>query len=338
MACTLSRSQVRKQSSLWISAELERKHSREEKQLLLSELALRRDKSVLPLLCAQTQAGEEQLRHGAINALNHYDGTVEGRDDTYIELLGHPDDYMRRMALEGIIKRFQTVPNVPYLFNALKRIALQDSKWQSRQYAIKALTWTQGSTDILLDRAQFDDTDGVRIQAIMGLAIQTDEKSYSVLYRLAHKDSSKLVQQEATLALKKWGVHGHKVVLAVMPFDISPEHVSLEQGFRSYLSGRLGAAKIAKVVERGQVQQVVDELIYQDNFINDGKAVEIGKALRAEQVVTGSIQVVHGQVVITIKRIDVQSQEIVSSSESSGSFIDFDQIQREAATTFIKDF
>ena len=109
-------------------------------------------------------------------------------------------------------------------------------------------------------------------------------------------------------------------------------------GFQSYLSGRLSTAEIATVVERGQVATVVDELIFQDRFINDGKAVEIGKALRAEQVVTGTIQVVHGQVIITIKRIDVRTQQIISASESSGSFVDFDQIQLAAANTFIEGF
>jgi TolB-like protein len=82
----------------------------------------------------------------------------------------------------------------------------------------------------------------------------------------------------------------------------------------------------------------VNELIYQDNFINDGTAVEIGKALRAEQVVTGTIQIMHGQVVLTIKRIDVRTQKILSSSEGSGSFVDFEQIQRVAASKFIEEF
>ena len=122
------------------------------------------------------------------------------------------------------------------------------------------------------------------------------------------------------------------------PSSAPAKYQDVAAGFRSYLSGRLSSSNIAKVVERGQVQSVVDELIYQDNNINDGKAVEIGKALRASQVVTGNIQVLNGQVVITIKRIDVKTQQILSSAQSSGSYIDFDAVQRHAANAFVESF
>ena len=129
------------------------------------------------------------------------------------------------------------------------------------------------------------------------------------------------------------------IVVAVMPFESTDAEISSQsEGVQDYLSGRISGAQIATVVERGQVDKVMEELIYQDQNIDDDKAISIGRSLRASQVVTGSIQRNGANVTITIKRIDVESQEILSSAEASGAIVDFDAIQREASSRFLERF
>jgi HEAT repeat protein len=289
-------------------------------------------------MCRYTSSQDIDLRHQSLTALNSYGGAVEGRDEIYIQLLSSKDGIMRRGSVEGIIQRFQTLGMIPFLYAALERIIRSDTNWQSRLHAVEVLEWVQDSDVLLLEAAQRDENTTIRARAISALGTKRSTKYRKEIYRIAKQDLDTAVRKEAEKSLKRIGGKVEEVVLAVMPFDITPEFKDLEEGFRSYLSGRLGGTELATVVERGQVQSVVNELIYQDNFINDGTAVEIGKALRAEQVVTGTIQIMHGQVVLTIKRIDVRTQKILSSSEGSGSFVDFEQIQRVAASKFIEEF
>ena len=82
----------------------------------------------------------------------------------------------------------------------------------------------------------------------------------------------------------------------------------------------------------------MEELVPQDSFINDNQALAIGRSLRASQVITGSIQVYGNNMTISIKRIDIESQEILSSAQVSGLVIDFDALQRQVSQDFIARF
>ena len=73
-------------------------------------------------------------------------------------------------------------------------------------------------------------------------------------------------------------------------------------------------------------------------IINDDQAIQIGQSLRAQQVITGSIQFFENKVTITVKRIDVASHEILSSAQVSGLVIDFDALQRDLAEQFVERF
>ena len=338
LACSLSASKIRTKDVLWLRNKIEESNSSYERDMLIRELALRRDPQAIPHLCRYALSQDKELSHDAMNALVAYGGKSEGRDETYVTLLSSSDGFLRRKAVEGILQRIQVFGDIPYFSAALERIIRVDNNWQTRLHAVEILEWSKETDHLLLDVAKGDANTMVRARAVAALGTRKSVMVRRDLYRISKTDLDEVVRKEAEQSLKKIGGRVEEVVLAVMPFDIAAEHQRLEEGFRSYLSGRLGSSNLAKVVERGQVQTVVDELIFQDNHINDGKAVEIGKALRAEQVVTGTIQVVHGQVIITVKRIDVRTQQIISASESSGSFVDFDQIQRAAANTFIEGF
>ena len=338
LACTLSKKEVRTKDVLWLRNHLEESPSVIEQEMVITELAMRREPAAIPHLCRYTSSLDAGLRQRSLEALNAYGGRVDGRDETYIRLLSSQDGVMRRGAVEGIIQRFQVISGSPYLFSALQRIVRSDSNWQTRFHAVEVLEWVDKSEGLLLELAQNDENASIRARAVQALGTKRASKYRKEIYRISKKDAKDLVRKEAEQSLKRIGGKVEEVVLAVMPFDVSEGHQELSEGFRSYLSARLGGSELATVVERGQVERVVDELIFQDKFINDGKAVEIGKALRAKQVVTGTIQILNGHVVITIKRIDVRTQTIVSSSANSGSFIDFEQVQRVAASKFIEEF
>ena len=163
--------------------------------------------------------------------------------------------------------------------------------------------------------------------------------SRSILHQIQRSDLDEDVRKAAKDSLTTLGGKVNDIVAAVMPFTVQgddPNNLSL--GFQNYLSGVLSSSQVATIVERGQVNTVMQELIFQDQFINDNQAIQIGQSLRAEQVITGSIQFIDSHVTITVKRIDVASNEILSSAQVSGLILDFDALQRDVSAEFVERF
>ena len=104
------------------------------------------------------------------------------------------------------------------------------------------------------------------------------------------------------------------IPVAVMPFTVQgKDQTRLAIGFQHYLSGAL-SAEVATIVERGQVNSVMSELVFQDSFIDINQAIQIGQSLQTI-VITGTIQFQDNRATITVKRIDVcQSRDSIIST------------------------
>ena len=110
------------------------------------------------------------------------------------------------------------------------------------------------------------------------------------MHNIARTDLDDGVRQVAKDALIQIGGKVNDIVAAVMPFTVQGEDPKgLAVGFQHYLSGALSSGEVATIVERGQVDSVMSEL-FQDSFIDDNQAIQIGQSLRASQVITGTIQ------------------------------------------------
>ena len=341
LGCSYDAAQIRGKSSTWLSKKLVETTNPSLQLLLIKEMEQRKDPAHLVQLVRFAGDSNKSISKAAFSALLSYDGRFEERDAFYLQMLDGPNLQYQRMATRGISDRFLAQEQVPYLKNSLMKKSKQSRSWTVRLHAIQVLTWVAGEDiDLLLmERARIDQNAEVRRAAVMAIGGRQIEPAKQLLHEIRSKDMEPTVRLAAEEALRKIGGKRTDLVIAVMPFDCNvTDYSNLIGGFQSYLSGRLSAAKIATVVERGQVNTVIDELIYQDTFIDDGNAVEIGKALRASQVVTGSVQVFQGSVVITIKRIDVTTQEILSSSQTSGEILDFNSLQQKSAQSFIDAF
>ena len=339
--CTFNAAQIRGKSSLWLSKRLVAESDVEQQILLIKEMELRKDPIHLPQLVRFAKDPNEVVSNAALSALMSYDGRYEERDNLYLQMLESPKLQHQRLAVRGISNRFLSQDSIPKIQKSLMKVSKQSASWTVRLHAIEIMTWIKSKEidDVLLERARIDKNSEVRRAAITAIGVRQLNQAKPLLYELRTKDLAPTVRLAAEESLRKIGGKKTDIIIAVMPFDCNAQaYNELINGFQSYLSGRLSSAKVATVVERGQVNTVIDELIYQDKFIDDGNAVEIGKALRASQVVTGSVQVFQGSVVITIKRIDVTTQEILSSSQTTGEILDFNALQQSAAQAFIDAF
>lgn len=105
-----------------------------------------------------------------------------------------------------------------------------------------------------------------------------------------------------------------KPTIVVIPFDV--KGVSEDESdvlFEVFQSEFANTGK-AKIVDRSSLEKIKKQQEFQtSDWSNTDKVAEMGKALNASMVVTGQIMMFKSNLVTTIKLIDVNTTEIISS-------------------------
>lgn len=105
-----------------------------------------------------------------------------------------------------------------------------------------------------------------------------------------------------------------KPTIVVIPFDV--KGVSEDEAdvlFEVFQSEFANTGK-AKIVDRSSLEKIKKQQEFQtSDWSNTDKVAEMGKALNASMVVTGQIMMFKSNLVTTIKLIDVNTTEIISS-------------------------
>lgn len=107
-----------------------------------------------------------------------------------------------------------------------------------------------------------------------------------------------------------------KPTIVVNPFDVkgvpNDESEVLFEVFQSEFSNSINGK--AKTVDRSSLEKIKTQQDFQNSdWSNTDKVAEMGKALNASIVVTGQIMMFKSNLVTTIKLIDVNTTEILSS-------------------------
>lgn len=105
-----------------------------------------------------------------------------------------------------------------------------------------------------------------------------------------------------------------KPIIVVIPFDVKgvPEEEA-DVLFEVFQSEFANTGK-AKIVDRSSLEKIKKQQEFQNSdWSNTDKVAEMGKALNASMVVTGQIMMFKSNLVTTIKLIDVNTTEILSS-------------------------
>lgn len=105
-----------------------------------------------------------------------------------------------------------------------------------------------------------------------------------------------------------------KPTIVVIPFDVKgvPEEEA-DVLFEVFQSEFANTGK-AKIVDRSSLEKIKKQQEFQNSdWSNTDKVAEMGKALNASMVVTGQIMMFKSNLVTTIKLIDVNTTEILSS-------------------------
>lgn len=116
------------------------------------------------------------------------------------------------------------------------------------------------------------------------------------------------------------------------------DYTALQRGMAGMLVSELSANPAWRVVEREQVQKLLDEQnLGGSGRVDAGTASKIGKVVGAKYAVTGSFIDNHGQFRVDIRLINTETSEIVKTeSETMASEHLFDII-RDVAQKLMKD-
>ena len=139
-----------------------------------------------------------------------------------------------------------------------------------------------------------------------------------------------LVALMATVTL---GFTQAKPVVVVVPFDaknVNQDDVDIISDV--FLSAYTDTRK-ATVVDRGSFDKIKEQQKFQlSDWSDAGKVAELGKALNANQIITGQISQFGSQLVCTIKLLDVNTTEIVASTTKRVANFDllFDECEKMA--------
>jgi tetratricopeptide (TPR) repeat protein len=146
----------------------------------------------------------------------------------------------------------------------------------------------------------------------------------AVLARKENEENAKrAIAQEQALSASP----GPRTTVAVMPFRFTGTDTSLkplERGMAELIVTDLSRASALKVVERTQLQALLDEIsLQQTQGVAAGTGVRVGKILQAGSLVGGSISQIQGdQLTTTANVTSVQTTQAIGSGYSGQSTLD----------------
>lgn len=108
---------------------------------------------------------------------------------------------------------------------------------------------------------------------------------------------------------------GERKRLAVLYFDSPGLDEEIARTTSYLLEGKLGNSPFVEMVERNQIQKVLEELRYQQSGFTTSDAVEVGKHLNAEYILIGSINKLGSLLIITAKLVNVETSQIEGTRE-----------------------
>jgi WD40 repeat protein len=108
---------------------------------------------------------------------------------------------------------------------------------------------------------------------------------------------------------------GERKKIAVLTFDSPGLSEDIARTTSYLLEGKLGNSPFVELIERNQIQKVIEELRYQQTGLTTTNAVEVGKHLNAEFVLLGSINKLGSLLIITSKLVNVGTAQIEGTRE-----------------------
>lgn len=127
--------------------------------------------------------------------------------------------------------------------------------------------------------------------------------------------------------------------LAVTFFDnntTDPQFEPLGRGLASMLITDLSALEALQVVERGRISEILQEIEFQKSpYVDKDTAVEMGRGLGAEWVLTGAVMAVQPNMRLDARLVEVATGRVLEAEAVSGPVDEFFLLEKELATAIL---
>ena len=120
-----------------------------------------------------------------------------------------------------------------------------------------------------------------------------------------------------TITSPEWPLikFGGPFVVAVLPFGSADDYDNLGLSVPRFLESKLVNSPQVRIVERSKIDEVIKELEFQRSGYTEQQAAEIGKILGAQYLITGSVDELGHDKIISAKLIDTETSEILGIRE-----------------------
>lgn len=275
------------------------------------------------LLVLATRSNSGDVRLAVAQTLADDRGVMDLAElEVWVELLGDPEQRVRTLATDVLGQYAETGFASPELFALLSRTAIRSKQWQARRGAVLALADStldnQLASDLFLALAKNDLNPSVRAAAISCLTRRPHPDAYTTLLRIKVEDLDAGVRLAAERALSMMQPPQAKAIIAIMPFATSANASELAVAVEDALATCVATSDLAQVVERRQLEAVMDEARFADENLTDARALDLGRRLAANQVMTGTISLAGNQVSLSYKRVEIETFAVLDGHTVSG--------------------
>ncbi len=333
----------------WLAKNLRSQTDVAYKAAIVREIGRQRNVEGLALLYHAAGDPAGIVRRESIHALAAFGPALADpqRDGAYLTAIQDADPDVVGAGRVALAARIQSAaePGMEAIVRQLVYLARSGTSFGTRKAAVELLERTPPHLDAasidtqLIETARQDNHAEVRRVAAIALGTRGVAAAKPTLVHLKNADTSEEVRLAASEALRRIGGPATTVVVAVMPFETKVPKLSVPvKDYQDAFTSALSAAQVARVVERKQIAAALTELKFQDTHIDDGKALKIGQMLRAEQVVTGVLQLAGDEVTCLSKRIDIASGEVYAAQPVVGSMHDLNALKLSCAQRLVGSF
>ncbi len=248
------------------------------------------------------------------------------------------DRNVRKLSEELIVKKADEARDILLLL-------LSSKDYRKRSVAVRCLGSVRGDGLVvarLIDMARRDPNSEVRKWAAISLGGLADPAAKPVLHHLRWNDPDQSVRVEAERALATLPPPVFDFFAAVVSLDCTFSQLpgrDLGAEFGEVISTSLARNGICRMIERTKISKALDELNFSlSDLADSSNAVRLGKMLSAQQIIYGEVQRDGNQYTVVVKRMNVETGEILQGVTEKAYQADLGQLKTRIADLVVRTF
>jgi hypothetical protein len=182
--------------------------------------------------------------------------------------------------------------------------------------------------NVLLDKAQRDDNNIVRREAVRAIGNLGLKNARKLLYKIKTTDTSQEVVLAAAEALAKIPGNITDITLLLLPFQAGKGLQNIGVTVDTTLSSQITANQLCQLIQGPET--ITSDL--QSTMLSSAKN------MNANQVVSGTITQQNGKITIDLMRLDAKTGATIQRENYTGLKIQSNEVVRELVRRFIAKF